>query len=205
MEYSKPANQEAIDTVVASLEHKGYKATTVESKTAALDKIKELIPKGASVMNGSSVTLEEIGYVEYLKQHTHGWVNLHANIEKESDSARRSALRKQSLSSDYYLGSVHALVEDGVFLHASNTGSQLPHIAYSSANLIFVVGTQKIVPSMDEAMKRLETYVFPLEHEHMMKLYNMGSNISKILISRGDAKFLNREIHFILVKESVGF
>lgn len=205
MEYNKPANQKSIDSVITSLKNKGYQAIVVETKAQAFDKIKELIPKGASVMNGSSVTLEQIGYVDYLKQNTHGWVDLHKAVNEQNDPAKRAALRKQAVNSDCYLGSVHALVEDGTFLVASNTGSQLPHIVHTSPNLIFVVGSQKIVPSMDEAMKRLETYVVPLENEHMMKLYKMGTSLNKILLFRGEASFLNRKIHFILVKEPVGF
>jgi len=56
---------------------------------------------------------------------------------------------------------VHALTEEGEFIVALNTGSQLPHIVFSSLNLILVVGTQKLVPDMENAMKRLENYVVP--------------------------------------------
>ena len=50
-----------------ALTERGHLSELVESKTQALARIKELIPTGASVMNGSSRTLEEIGFVQYLK------------------------------------------------------------------------------------------------------------------------------------------
>lgn len=205
MQYNIPANQESIDKVMIALQSKGYTVSTVGTKQDALKRIKELVPNGASVMNGSSVTLEDIGYIDYLEKGTHGWVDFHKAVTAENDSIKRAALRKQAAHSDYYLGSVHALTYDGTFLIASNTGSQLPHVVFTSHNLIFVVGTQKIVSSIEEAMKRLETYVYPREFEHMMKLYNTGTNLNKILMFRGDAHVLKRNIHFILIKEPVGF
>ena len=36
-------------------------------------------------MNGSSVTLEQIGFVDYLKAGAHGWNNVHAGIVAEPD------------------------------------------------------------------------------------------------------------------------
>lgn len=205
MEYNKLSSEEIIEKTVKALESKGFETFVVESGNEALEKIKEMIPQGASVMNGSSVTLEEVGFVDYLKSNKHGWNNLHQNIVEEKDPIKKSLLRKESLLSDYYLGSVHALTESGEWVVASNTGSQLPHIVFSSPNLIFVVGTQKIVPNLAEAMNRLEAYVYPLEDKHMQEKYGSGSMISKILIFKEESPLTKRKIKMILVKENLGF
>jgi len=156
-------------------------------------------------MNGSSITLETIGFVDYLKSGEHPWNNLHGAIVKETEREKQRLARRQALTSDYYLGSVHALTEEGEFVVASNTGSQLPHIVFSSPNLILVVGTQKIVPNMDAAMKRLKDYVVPKENEHMMQKYGVGTNLSKIVIFRKEVPINQRTIRMILVKEKLGF
>jgi len=106
-------------------------------------------------MNGASRTLEEIGYVDYLKSGTHGWKNLHEEILAEKDPATQALLRKQSVLSDYYLGSAHAVTQTGELVIASNSGSQLPHLAYTSPNIILVVGTHKIVPTLQDALARI--------------------------------------------------
>ena len=204
-DFDKLASKESLDKTVNSLKAKGYEVHLAKNGNEALNIIKRQIPRGASVMNGSSVTLEQIGYKEYLNSGNHGWIDLYAKVNSENNEAKRSQLRKQSVLSDYYLGSVHALTEAGDFIVASNTGSQLPHIVYTSANLVFVVSTKKIVPDLDSGMKRLETHVFPLEEKHMQKLYNVGSNISKIVIFKKESAFLKRKIHFILVAENLGF
>lgn len=205
MTFDTLASQETIAKVTTNLMGKGYIVTTVPSSQEALETIKALIPAGASVMNGSSKTLEQIGYIDYLKTEAHSWDNLHAKIVAEQDPQKQELLRRQSVLSDYYIGSVHALVENGEFVVASNTGSQLPHIVYTSPNLIFVVSTKKIVPTLDEALKRLKEYVIPLEDENMKTKYGMGTQLSKLAIIKAESPFSTRNVHFLLVQEDLGF
>lgn len=205
MSYDTLASQSSVDTVNSVFTAKGFHIDTFGSKEEALKRIIELIPKGSSVMNGSSKTLEQIGYQEYLKTANHGWTDLHKTVRTETDPLKRAELRKKALTADFYLGSVHAITETGDFIVASSTGSQLPHIAFSSPNIILVIGTQKIVPTFTDAMKRLEEYVVPLKNEHMKQLYGVGTQLNKILIVKGENASLKRAIHIILVQESLGF
>lgn len=205
MQYNQLASNESIQATIVELARHNVEATVVDTKADALAKIKELIPAGMSVMNGSSTTLIEIGFMDYLKEGKHGWNNLHEAILAESDPAKQGQLRKESSLSDYYLGSVHALSETGEFVVASNTGSQLPHIVFTSPNLLFVVGAQKIVPTLSEAMKRLEEYVVPLESERSKKAYGVPTTLNKIVIFKGESPMMGRKVKLIIVKESLGF
>ena len=205
MNYKTLATKTSIDKTIAGLQSKNIEAIFVENSASAFEKIKELIPAGASVMNGASKTLEQIGFVEYLKSAKHPWHNLHANILAETDKTKQGELRRQSVLSDYYLGSVHGLAETGEFIIASNTGSQLPHIVFTSPNLIFVVGAQKIVPTLPDAFKRLEEHVIPLEDESMRAKYDVGTFPSKIVVFKRENPFVGRKVRMILVRESLGF
>jgi L-lactate utilization protein LutC len=205
MNYKTLADKSSLGRTVSALRTRGYTVITIKNKEQALEEIKRLIPSGVSVMNGSSVTLEQIGYQNYLAQGTHTWIDLHANIHAENDPTKRAQLRKESVVSDYYLGSVHALTETGEAIIASNTGSQLPHIAFTSPNIIFVVSTKKIVPSLEEGMRRLEQHVVPLEDAHMQSLYHIGTALNKILIFKGESKMIGRKITFVLIEEDLGF
>jgi L-lactate utilization protein LutC len=205
MTYDKLAPENTVKTTVTALNSKGYETYVLKDRQAALNKIIELIPHGASVMNGSSITLEQIGFVEYLKSGKHGWKNLHELILAEKDEDKQANLRKQSVLSDFYLGSVHALTENGEFIIASNTGSQLPHIVFTSPNLIFVVSTKKIVANLTEAMERLEKYIIPLENKRMLTKYGMGTSLNKIVIFKNENQMLKRKVFFVLVQEDLGF
>lgn len=194
-----------MDKTLQNLKSKNYDVQVVEKAADALEAIKKIIPANASVMNGSSITLEQVGFVDFLKSGQHNWNNLHSGILQEDDPGKQNALRKQALLADYYLGSVHALTEAGEFLIASNTGSQLPHLAYSSTNLILVVGQQKIVPDLNAAMERLEKTVIPLENKRMQERMGTNTQANKILIFKNENPWMGRKIHVILVKEELGF
>jgi L-lactate utilization protein LutC len=205
MEYNALASLDVVQKTATALKGKNIEVLVAENGVEALKKIKELIPKGASVMNGASRTLEQIGFVDYLKADQHGWNNLHAAIVAEIDKTKQALLRKQAVLSDFYLGSVHAVSETGELVIASNTGSQLPHIVFTSPNLIFVVSTKKIVPNLTEAFKRLEEYVVPLEDKHMQELYGMKTEENKVVIFKNENPNMGRKVTLILVKEDLGF
>jgi hypothetical protein len=203
--YNEIASDEVIAKTIEGLAPRNVEAVAVASRAEALAKIKELIPAGASVTSGSSRTLDEIGFIDYLKSGEHPWNNLKAAIAAEKDPVKQKALRKQALTADFYLGSVHALATTGEFLVASNTGSQLPNVVYGSDNVIFVVGAQKIVPTFPETYARLNQVVVPLEDERMMQASNVHTNLSKILVFMHESNYNGRKIHMIIVKEKLGF
>ncbi len=205
MQYDMLASDDVLNATVEALKARNFTPVVVNTKEEALEHIKSLIPQGASVMNGSSTTLQQLGFVDYLKGGAHGWNNLHEAIVKEEDTAKQGELRRQALLSDYYLGSVHALSQTGEMIIASNSGSQLPHIVYSSPNVIFVVGTQKITPSLEEASKRLREYVVPLEDARMKSVGAAGTALNKEFIFHGEPTYTGRTITVLLVKEQLGF
>ncbi len=205
MKYSDPAPKATVERTKIALQQKGYEVIEVASGTDALGLITKTVPRGVSVMNGTSTTLEQIGYLPYLREGTHEWRDLHALITNENDREKRMALRRESTGADFYLGSVHAVTESGDLLIASNTGSQLSHLAFTSPNIILVVGTHKIVPTLADAMNRLEEYVLPLESERSIKAYGVPSQVNKILIIKGENRMLKRHIRIIFVNEPLGF
>src|SRR3989344_3366857 len=95
MKYDILVSKESVEKTMQALTERGHLPEFIESRAQALARIKELIPTDASVMNGSSRTLEEIGFVQYLKDGEHGWNNLHEAILSEKDPAAQaiSALR----------------------------------------------------------------------------------------------------------------
>lgn len=205
MDYATLASPASVERTAAALKPRGFEPVILENGAKALELIKTLIPKGASVMNGSSVTLEQIGFVEYLKSGKHEWNNLHDVIVAEKDAEKRSELRKHSVVSDYYLGSVHALSETGEMVIGSNTGSQQPHLVFTSPNLILVISTQKITPNLETAMDRLHNHVVPLEDEHMKQLYGSGTHLNKTVILHGESAMMKRNVKVLLVGEKLGF
>lgn len=203
--YDTLASSEAVEIASKALAEHGFKPERLATKEAALKRIIELIPAGASVMNGSSTTLKQIGYIELLKSGKHPWNDLHREILAEQNPEKQGALRRESVLSNYYLGSVHAVSQTGELVIASNTGSQLPHLAFTSPNSILVVSTMKITQDLPSALERLREHVFPLEDQRMKDEGMGGSAISKILILQREQAFLGRNVHILFVDEKLGF
>jgi L-lactate utilization protein LutC len=203
MSYAELASQASIDKTFTNLKERNVHPQLVQTKAEALDAIKKLIPAGASVNTGSSTTLEQIGFVDLLKSGEHPWNNLKAAIVQEKDEAKQADLRRQSVLSQFWLGSIHALTEDGQALIASASGSQLPAYAFTADNVIWVVGAQKIVPNLEAAFTRVRDYTFPLEDARMKSTGAPGSTFGKWLIF--EREIMPRKIHLILVNEVLGF
>jgi L-lactate utilization protein LutC len=204
MDYQTLPATEVMTKVATALQERNVTVHLVQNRSEALAKVQELIPAGGEMMTAGSTTLEQIGLVDLLKSGNHPWTNLKDAIMAEKDPAKQNELRKKSVTAAYFLGSVHALTEDGTMLVASATGSQLPGYAFSSDTVIWVVGAQKIVPDLETAFRRVREYVFPLEDERMKSVGYPGSTFGKWFIFEREI-MPNRKVHLILVNEAVGF
>jgi hypothetical protein len=206
MGFDIPASAERIRLTIDALKARGINAELVATPADALARLRSLIPAGASLSTGASLTLKEIGFEQLLVSGAHSWKNLKAEFLAEKDPAAQARLRKQSTLADYYLGSVHAVAETGEVVVASMTGSQLAPYAYAAGNVIWVVGAQKITGSLEEAIRRVREYVLP--HEDTRQRENtggkMGSMIGKMLLFEREVPFLRRTVTMIIVGQVVG-
>jgi L-lactate utilization protein LutC len=207
MGFNALPSPERLKRTINAVKERGINVTLVETKVSALALVKSLIPAHASLMTGASVSLQQIGFEALLKSGDHPWKNLKAEIVAETDLTRQAVMRKQATLADFFLGSVHAIAETGEIVIASATGSQLPAYAYSSSNIIWVAGAQKITPTLESALQRMRTYVRPLEDQRLKQVYGEKAQaiIGKILIFEQESPYLHRTINLILVNEELGF
>src|SRR6185437_3209554 len=168
MQWNSLASDESIEKTVDSLKKNGITAHVVSTAEDAKKKVLDLLPKGAEVMQMTSITLDTIGVTEPINESgDYGSVRNRLNkLDREKDHVE---MQKVGSAPEWAVGSVHAVTEDGKVIIASNTGSQLPAYAYGSSHVIWVVGTQKIVLTLDDAMKRIYDYVLPLETPRLRK------------------------------------
>ncbi len=194
-----PSDQ-IIEKTIKNLGANGITAIVVDTNEQAKEKAISFIPKGAEVMDMTSVTLTETGIQKEIAGS--GLIAAVKNTLGKLTDAKEK--RRLGAAPDYAIGSVHAVTEEGHVVIASNTGSQLPAYAYGAAHVIWVVGAQKIVKNTDEAMKRIYEYVLPLESERAHKAYGVEkSNVSKLLIVNKEVQ--PDRIRMILIKEDIGF
>lgn len=197
---------ERVQRTVEAINARGIHAEVVETRESALERVQALIPPGAVVMTGASVTLQQIGFEAILISGNHPWRNFKADLLAEPDPVKQAMMRRQGTLAEFYLGSVNALAETGELVFASGSGSQLPAYAYTSRNVIWVAGTQKITPTLNDALRRVREYVLPLEDQRQRSIGNQaGSHINRILIIEREPAYLRRNLTLILVNQILGF
>jgi len=201
-EFAKLATDEQIERTASALETNGIHTIVAANGEEAKRLFFELVPDGAEVFLGASVTLETLGIRDKIDK-SGKYDALRPKMFAMDRATQGREIRKLVGAPDYAAGSVHAVTEDGRVLIASNTGSQLGPYASGAGKIIWVVGAQKIVKDLNEGLRRIEEYSYPLEEVHMQELYKMSTNVNKVLI-------VNREIRpnritMIIVKEELGF
>ncbi|KAF9174326.1 hypothetical protein BGX21_005633 [Mortierella sp. AD011] len=204
--YSKPASAERINAAKAALEANGFKVYVVNTRADAFEAVKNLIPTGKSINNAHSTTLEEIGFITYIKGET-PWKNVHGDILAEKDPVKQAELRRTAGSTvDYYLTSVASITETGHLTHGDLSGSKVGGVAFGSANVIVVAGSNKIVKDELEAWKRQEEYALPLESARVRIAYGLpASAITHYEVIRKANPFNANRIQVIIVNEALGY
>jgi YkgG family uncharacterized protein len=202
--FGEQASDKIIERTAEALRAKGYTVHVVENGEAAKNVVLGLLPEGAEVGQGASTTLERIGITHEIEESgRYDAVRKHTRSMDRSTPEGLRAMRKLGVGPDWYVNSAHALTEDGTIVVASNTGSQLAPLAFGAGEVIWVIGSQKLVPDLETAMERLEQHTLPLENERMQGLYGTDSEIKKLLIIRKE--FRPSRFTVVLIKEPVGF
>lgn len=200
--YAQAASSQSIEKTKAALEAKGINVFVVDTPEAAKDQLLKLIPQGASVGSGASVTLDESGITAALDSGAFDYVRTRATAMDRQTQA--DEIRRLLQTPDYMVGSAHAVTEDGSLLFGSMGGSQIGPYASGAGKVLWVVGSQKIVPNVDEGLKRLHEYSLVLESERAHKAYGIpGSALNNILIINGSVA--PGRLTVILVKQPIGF
>lgn len=196
------ASNAQVERTVTSMVANNFRVVVTETGAEARQKLLELLPVGAEVFISSSTTLNSLGITEEIDK-SGRYNSVRAKLSMMDPKTENREMQKMGASPEYTLGSVHALTETGIAIIASMTGSQLPGYAAAAANVIWVVGTQKIVATLDDGLKRVKEYVLPLEDARAFQAYGMHSAVNKLLIVHKE--FMPGRTTVILVKEKLGF
>ncbi len=194
-------DDETVAATVVALEEHGSSVEVVDDLDAAREAVLARIPAGSSVMTNTSVTLQETGIAEAINDGGayESARNRIMALDFETQLQEMKAIANQA---DFALGSVHAVTREGALLIASASGSQLASYAWGAANVIFVVGAQKLVPTLEAARERIFEHSLKLEDGRAIAAYGQNSFVGKILEIHQE---LPGRIHVVLIRQSVGF
>jgi hypothetical protein len=159
------------------------------------------LPEGAEVHSAKSKTLEEIGvFGELMESDKYDFVR--RRLFKMDRATQAREMRKLGAAPDYELGSVQAVTAAGQLIVTSASGSQMGPYSGAAGRLILVVGSQKLVPDLETALRRIHHHVFPYEDARLREQMNVGTKVARVLIMEQD--YMPGRTTVILVRRPVG-
>ena len=200
-EFETAAPEETLQRVAEALKARNFDVVVVDDGAAARAVVLERLPKGAEVHSGKSKTLQDAGILDVVHDVTQ-YDALRPKMLKMDRATQGREIRKMVGAPDFMLGSVNAVTEDGMLVAASATGSQLGPYANTAGKVILVVGSQKIVPDLETALRRVREYVLPWEDVQVRKVVPTGSFIAKTLII--EREWIAGRLTVILVRQPIG-
>jgi len=189
------------ERVVDALRSHNIETIVVDTADEARTAVLAMIPDGAEVYTGKSKTLEDTGLFAELVE-SGRYDALRPRMMAMDRTTQGREIRKLIAAPDFVLGSVAALTHDGTLVAASATGSQLGPYVAGAARVILVVGSQKIVADLDEAMRRIREVVFPWENERVRERLGVDTALEKVLLIFGEWREGRTTV--VLVREPVG-
>jgi hypothetical protein len=196
------ADDVRVKRTMAALEANGITVLRASDAAAAKRIVLDLIPDASPVHQGASKTLDGLGITHEIEE-SGRYAALRPRIRSMDRQTEVHQIRRLGAAPDVMLGSVHAVTETGSLLVASMSGSQLGPYVSGAGRVILVVGTQKIVPDLEQGLLRINEYAYRLEDARAQAAYGVRSAVNKVLL-------INREITpgriaVVLVDEVLGF
>lgn len=201
VDYAAPASEAELEALAEKLRARNFEVVIVNDGAEAKAEVLKRIPEGAQVHSGKSKTLEDAGlFTEFMESGRYDFVR--KRTMKMDRQTQRDEMRKAGAAPDVMVNSVHAVTEAGQLVITSASGSQIGPIASGAGKLILVVGSQKIVPDLDAALRRIQDYVFPYEDARLREQMGIGTKITRTLILESD--FAPGRTTVILVRQPIG-
>ncbi|MET7423500.1 nuclear transport factor 2 family protein [Dactylosporangium sp. NPDC005555] len=196
------APTDRLERTAAALRANNFAVEILDDAAAARARVAELIPQGASVFTGASETLRLSGID----------ADINAGGRYDAIKARTLGMDRATRAReiwaligapDVIVGSVAAVTETGSLVVASASGGQIPGYAGGAGHAIWIVGSQKVVPDLGAALRRVEEHCLPLENVRAQAVYGRPSAVNRLLVLNGELEPGRGTV--LLLREPIGF
>ncbi|MEJ2108335.1 MAG: lactate utilization protein [Acidobacteriota bacterium] len=143
-----------VEKVIKALEGNNFSVRYLEKAADAVPIILDMIPANASIEMAGSTSVLQMGLLDTLRKRG----NLKAEFPKPGELPHRK---------DVLLVSTNALTLDGKLVNLDGMGNRVTAMAYGTGKVILLVGTNKIVKDVDEAMHRVQEVIAPFHAKNL--------------------------------------
>lgn len=150
-EYRKWQAQCIAREAVEILRGKHYDAHYAENLGQAREQVLAMIPPGASIALGGSVTLEEMGLIDLFRQGNYKLFDRYQKLPHEEIVE----IMRQSLLADFLIAGTNAVTRRGELVNIDCSGNRVAGMIFGPKRVIVIAGANKVVDDLAEAMRRL--------------------------------------------------
>lgn len=143
--------EQKIKRTMENLEKNNMEAYYVEDEKAAREKLELILNQGDIVSVGGSMTLFETGTIDMIRN---GKYNFLDRYEQGLTPENIKNIYRKSFFADAYITSSNAITEEGELYNVDGNGNRVAAMIYGPDKVIVVVGYNKIVKDVEEAIKR---------------------------------------------------
>ncbi len=166
--------QERAKIVVANIKKRNMNAQYVPSRQEALSAVLEMIPAGATVVRGDSVSLDQVGVIPELRKRNQNKVLDPFEIDTDGswciEREVRERMHREAFSSGVFLTGTNAVTLDGKLVSTDGHGNRVSAMIFGPQKVIVVAGVNKIVKDVNEALERIRGVCAPVNaRRHYLK------------------------------------
>jgi hypothetical protein len=161
----KQFHRERAEMVVKNLHEKYMDGYFVETREEALKLLLDLIPAGATLGRGDSVTLNQLGAFEALMDRGQNeFINPVRTGQDGYNPPReeRRKMQRMTLLSDIYLCGTNAITLTGTIVSTDGSGNRVAAMMFGPKKVIIVTGCNKICTDVDDALRRIRDWAGPV-------------------------------------------
>ena len=158
MDVRQRRNEALGKRVVKALESRNMEAYYAATKEEAVKKALELIPEGSSINMGGAMSVHEAGLFDAVCSGNYEFYDR----DKVATPEERQEIARKAFFCDWFLGSVNAMSEDGVFVNIDGNANRVAAYAFGPKNVLLIVGMNKIVKTEEDAMSRARNEAAPI-------------------------------------------
>lgn len=140
-----------INKVIKALEENNMNGYLVNSKEELISKIEELTNSGDIVACGGSMSLFEAGVIDHLRSGRYEFLD---RYKKDLTQEDIKEIYRKSFFADTYFASANAITEDGKIFNVDGNGNRVAAILYGPDKVVLIVGVNKIVKNIEQAVAR---------------------------------------------------
>lgn len=209
----KQAHYETLaKTVLKNLEKRNITGCYCATSEDARKEVTSFLSNGTTVSFGGSMTLEESGVLDLLRQND----SIHLiDRAKAKTPEETTQMYHDALSCDLYLMSTNAIATDGTLVNIDGTGNRVAALIYGPSRVLILAGMNKVVPSAEEALSRVHHTATPMNCKRLDKktpcaitgvcadCLSSDCICNQVVFTRRSA--IPGRIHVILIGEELGY